>query len=138
MKKTQMRQLLLPLAMAAPAVYAWIAAGAWKGAGIFPRMCAGLMFTGCAVTALQILLGQTEAAKTDLKGYLRAFALPLMIVIYIRVMPVLGYLPATAVLCASVMLFLGYRSWKYLLLSTAAGTLLIYVLFKIILKVPLP
>lgn len=138
MKKAGLWQQLLPLAMAALACFAWNEAGAWKTAGIFPRMVSVLMLIGAVITSAQTFLGQTGAAETGLRGYARAFTLPLMVVIYIRLLPVVGYLPATAALCASVMLFLRYRNWPFLILSTAAGTGLVYVLFKIILKVPLP
>ena len=62
----------------------------------------------------------------------------LMILVYTILLPRIGYIIPTLLLCACIMLLLNYRKLPVIGLCSCIAVAVIFVLFKIILKVPLP
>ena len=61
-----------------------------------------------------------------------------MILLYTILLPRIGYIIPTLLLCACIMLLLNYRKLPVIGLCACIAVAVIFVLFKIILKVPLP
>lgn len=131
-------ELSLPAAMTILAVYVLAASRSLKSAGTFPTMCAVLMLIGVLVTVVQTVAQKEKSVSFSGLEYRRALLLPVFLLLYALVLPYIGYLITTFVLCVIITRMLGYRNYVFLLLSAGLGTGTVFVLFKIILKVPLP
>lgn len=57
---------------------------------------------------------------------------------YVLLLKKIGYIVDTILLAAVTMWFLNYRNVKAILLSSVGFTLIVYAIFKVLLKVPLP
>ena len=57
---------------------------------------------------------------------------------YVLLLEIAGYVICTFVLVAFIIRFLGYTNWKVILLCSAATVAATYVIFGVLLSVPLP
>ena len=139
-KKDILLELSLPVVMAALGIFVLIKAESIKpkSAATFPRICAVLMLIGVAVTILQILVAKKKMTHFEGLRVEKALLLLLMILVYTILLPRIGYIIPTLLLCACIMLLLNYRKLPVIGLCSCIAVVVIFVLFKIILKVPLP
>lgn len=138
--KDWLLELSMPAAMAALGIYVLNASQKIKpkSAGVFPRLCAWVMLIGVVITVIQIIISKKKTTHFEGKKWWKALLLLAMIGLYIFLLPKIGYLIPTIALCASVMVLLQYRNWTVVSLVSVIAVAVIFVLFKIILKVPLP
>ena len=131
-KKDILLELSLPVVMAALGIFVLIKAESIKpkSAATFPRICAVLMLIGVAVTILQILVTKKKTTHFEGLRVEKALFLLLMILLYTILLPRIGYIIPT--------LLLNYRKLPVIGLCSCIAVVVIFVLFKIILKVPLP
>lgn len=94
---------------------------------------AALLGGGCRETA-----ESRNADKPDARGALRALAAALMVAAYCALLPLLHFLPASALFLAGMMLFLGERRWWSIAAVAVAAPLVLYALFALFLGVRLP
>ena len=129
-KKDILLELSLPVVMAALGIFVLIKAESIKpkSAATFPRICAVLMLIGVAVTILQILVTKKKTTHFEGLRVEKALLLLLMILVYTILLPRIGY----------IILLLNYRKLPVIGLCSCIAVVVIFVLFKIILKVPLP
>ena len=129
-KKDILLELSLPVVMAALGIFVLIKAESIKpkSAATFPRICAVLMLIGVAVTILQILVTKKKTTHFEGLRVEKALLLLLMILLYTILLPRIGYIIPT----------LNYRKLPVIGLCSCIAVVVIFVLFKIILKVPLP
>ncbi len=80
-------------------------------------------------------LDDNEFSWRLFKGPLIVF---LIMVVYVFLMNYIHFFPATILFVPGLMWYLGVRSWKTLLLTTAGINLFIYLLFIVELNVQLP
>jgi len=73
----------------------------------------------------------------ELLDWLRTLEYAAYFLVYVMIVPRLGYLPATLVFCLLVTLRAGYRSPKFIIWSLVGGFIIV-VVFKTLLKVKLP
>lgn len=139
-KKDILLELSLPVVMAALGIFVLIKAESIKpkSAATFPRICAVLMLVGVAVTILQILVTKKKTTHFEGLRVEKALLLLLMILLYTILLPRIGYIIPTLLLCACIILLLNYRKLPVIGLCSCIAVVVIFVLFKIILKVPLP
>jgi hypothetical protein len=140
-KKDLLLELSMPTVMAALAVFFLVKAASIKpkSAGIFPTICAVLLLIGVAITVIQIFAVQEKTTRFEGLRVEKALLLLLILVLYaVVLLPNIGYIISTLLLCASVMLLLGYRNLPVVGICSVVAVALIFVLFKVILKVPLP
>lgn len=76
--------------------------------------------------------------KPDGRRALRVLAVALMVAAYCALLPLMRFLPATALFLAGMMLYLGERRWWSIAAVAVAAPLLLYVLFALGLGVRLP
>jgi len=133
-------EISMPLVMAALAGFVLIQSESIRpdSAAIFPRMCAILMLIGVAITVIQILVKKEKTVNLEGRRVDKALLLLLMLVVYVILLPRIGYIIPTILLCACVMLALNYRKLTTIALCSCAAVAIMFVVFKIILKVPLP
>lgn len=94
---------------------------------------AALLGGGCRETA-----ESRNAGKPDARGALRVLAAALMVAAYCALLPLLHFLPASALFLAGMMLFLGERRWWSIAAVAVAAPLVLYALFALGLGVRLP
>lgn len=138
--KDWLLELSMPAVMAALGIYVLKAADSIKpkSAGTFPRMCAIFLLIGVAVTVIQIIVSKKKTVHFENLQWWKALLLLAMVLAYTLLLPAVGYLIPTIVLCASIMVLLRYRNWKVICIVSVIAVAVIFVLFKVVLKVPLP
>lgn len=94
---------------------------------------AALLGGGCRETAKS-----RNADKPDARGALRVLAAALMVAAYCALLPLLHFLPASALFLVGMMLFLGERRWWSIAAVAVAAPLVLYALFALFLGVRLP
>lgn len=133
-------ELSMPAVMAALGIFVLNQANSIKpkSAATFPRICAWILLIGVAVTVLQIIISKKKTTHFENLHWWKAFLLLGMIIVYTLLLPKIGYLIPTVVLCASIMILLRYRNWVVIAACSVGAVAVVFVLFKIALKVPLP
>ena len=81
--------------------------------------------------------GRGESISAEVFDWIRSTEYALWFMAYVFAVPVIGYLPATLVFCASLTWRLGYRSRRMMLAALATGVASV-VLFKTLLEVKIP
>jgi putative tricarboxylic transport membrane protein len=79
-----------------------------------------------------------EAKPMDYTRHLRAVGMIAIGAVYVAIVPYLGYILSIALLLLSVALYNGKRPSSGLLLFSALGSVVFYLLFVRVLDVPLP
>lgn len=106
--------------------------------GAFPTLIGGFML----IVALFILYTtlKQKASKVNFKNINKRKVLEVLIalVLYVALFRVVGYLIDTFLICVFVILTLGYKKYKLAALCAAGTTAVVFVVFKLVLGVPLP
>lgn len=110
---------------------------------VFPRAIGGLLVAlGCLYTVL-VALGKTQAAPNLAGSHARRFGVAAVMLGWAFALPALGFLISSAIAFALLLLLAQHERWtpRTVLLYGAVGALVLvglYVLFKLVLQVPLP
>ena len=108
------------------------------GAGLFPFLCGLIIF----IESLMLLFfkGQTRDAKTSSNSYERKhlLSMSMIFILWILLMPVLGYIPITFLAAVSFSKAIGLEGWRKPVLLAAGITVFCYLLFDVYLYVDLP
>jgi hypothetical protein len=80
---------------------------------------------------------QSAEIRTEVLHWARALEYVAWFMVYVRVVPILGYLPTTVLFCPVLALRLGYRSHRVLLGAVVTGVITV-VIFKGFLSVRIP
>lgn len=130
-------------------ILAYISASKWKvmlgsdpaGPGGIPKiLSAGIAIIGIILIAGSFLMKKKEQGKPLYSRSELQITILLVVIslAYLLVLPYIGYLLATPLLIAGILLSLGSRSVKSLLLISLISTLVLFVLFYSVLRVNLP
>lgn len=130
-------------------IFAYMAASQWKvmvgadpaGPGGIPKILSvGIAAIGIILIAGSFLMKNKQKEKPlfTRKELMITVSLLAICLVYILVLPYIGYLLATPLLIASILFSLGSRSAKSILLISAITTLLLFLMFYSVLKVNLP
>ena len=110
--------------------------------GYMPLAATGLGVTVCGFWALESLrslgAGQAEHFDVSVSDGLRFVLILAAGLIYVVGFMVLGALTATAIMVPTVAWALGYRCLKVIPLTTLGFTLTLWVVFRLLLAIPLP
>jgi hypothetical protein len=106
--------------------------------GIFPRLV-GVFMLIVAVFLFSTTIIQ-KTSKVDFKNINGKKVIEVLgvMALYIALFRFIGYLIDTFLLCAYIMTTLGYKKYKLAALFSAAATIVVFAVFKVLLKVPLP
>ena len=112
---------------------------------IFPRFVSVCLFIiSCVlliqgITAVQGRTGEKSLPPTIDKVFLIRLFLGILIgYAYTRLLPLAGYLGATPPFIAGIMLVFNEKRWLKIVATSVITTGLLYILFRIIFRVPLP
>ena len=112
---------------------------------IFPRFVSACLFIISAVLVLQgitrVRKGSREAKpglRTNKAFMVRLFAGVVMGYAYTRLLPVTGYIVATPPFIAGIMLLFHEKRWVKIVATSIITTVILYILFRMIFRVPLP
>lgn len=109
-----------------------------------PYVVTILIAVCAAVDLIQIGFKEKRRAEKesktyfDRRGILRVFLSILAMAVYLLTVKMLGFVVATILLVAVIMLLMGSRNWKQILLVSVLLTLVVYVVFKLGLNLRLP
>lgn len=138
-KKKILIDLSMPIVFIAISLWMIIESATFTGEeGGFPTLIGYFML----IVALFILfttLMQKES-KVNFKNINKRKVIVVFIalVLYVALFKLIGYVLSTFFLCAYVITTLGYKNYKLTMLISVGVTLVVFVLFKIVLGVPLP
>lgn len=112
---------------------------------IFPRFISVCLFMISALLLAQGIVGVRKNASgkrvklTINKAFLiRFFSCILIAYAYTRLLTVTGYVVATPLFIAGIMLLFNEKKWWKIMITSIITTSLLYILFRIIFRVPLP
>lgn len=108
-----------------------------KSDAAFPTVAAVVMLLGAIPTWIQAIKGTMSHEKIDLFALLRIIFLAAVLYLYVFFLKSVGYLICTFLLCVIVLFSLGYEKKLIAVLYSAVMTGTVYILFKILLHVPL-
>lgn len=137
-KKNLLIELSMPVFMGILAVLVIAASGSMGSEGVFPRLIAYLLLIGALVTAVQTVRSTEKTVILENLNWKRVVLVFVMLLAYILLLDRIGYILSTFLLCAGVIRLLGYRSYFRIVLCSAVTVALVFVLFKVLLLVPLP
>ena len=103
---------------------------------VFAALLGAARLGGCRGTAER--RDEQRAGKPDGRRARRVFITALMAAAYCALLPLIRFLPATALFLAAMMLFLGERRWWVIAAVAVAAPLVLYALFALGLGVRLP
>ena len=137
-KKQLIMELFMPVVFIAMAVYFIVNAVPMGSEGVFPLIC-GVLQLGVAVyLVIKTLVTKNVVLKLEGLNVKKALLTILALIIYVLVLEPIGYCLSTFLLVGFVIWFLGYRNWKIILLSAVLTVGATYVIFGLLLHVPLP
>lgn len=112
---------------------------------VFPRFVSTCLFILSITLLIQGIAGakkNSEQKKVQTMFY-KVFILRLLLMIllaffYTRILPLIGYVLATPPFVAGAMLLFNEKRWIWIIAFSIITTALLYVLFRMIFRVPLP
>ncbi len=112
---------------------------------VFPRFVSACLFILSVTLLIQGIAGvkkDSEQKKVQSTIY-KVFILKLLLMIllaffYTRILPIAGYAVATPPFVAGAMLLFNEKRWIWIIAVSIITTALLYILFRIVFKIPLP
>jgi len=112
---------------------------------VFPQFVSVCLFILSLVLLIQGVTGvkkESEQKKVKLAlnniFLLKMLTMIILAFFYIRVLPLTGYKIATPLFLASSMLLFNEKRWFMIVIVSIVATALLYILFRIVFKIPLP
>lgn len=111
---------------------------------LFPRVISAGLFIAAAVLTMQGVRGVVKGRAAKMaKIRFNATAARLLAMIgisfiYIRILETVGYVASTPLFIAGTMVCFNEKRWKWILIISVATTVILYFLFRMIFRVPLP
>ncbi len=108
---------------------------------LFPRIISLSLFIMAMILFLQVWKKRSslsETAKISSFPWARFLAMTLLAFVYTRILEVLSYIIATPFLLAGLMIVFYEKNWLKITMFTVSATFIIYIIFRIFFKVPLP
>lgn len=111
--------------------------GGAPGPARLPLIYAGLLCVSGIALAVGALRADAEGVSVQLHGTGRAMVLAGSTIAYLALLPVLGFVAASLLWFVVVVLFLE-RRWRPAVIGAAVLVPGVYVIFRLVLSVPLP
>ena len=128
----------MPVVFIAVSVYFIVNAIPMGSEGIFPLICAVLQLGVAVYLIIKTLIKKDVVLKLEGLNVMKALLTVAALIIYVLVMDKIGYCLSTFLLVGFIIWFLGYRNWKIILVSAALTVAATYLIFGVLLHVPLP
>ena len=131
-------ELLMPVIFIGISIYFIVGSIPMGSEGYFPLIC-GVGQLLCAIGLLiKVIWKQNKVVKYEGLDIPKVILVIAALAAYVLLLEVAGYVICTLVLVAFIIRFLGYTNWKVNLLCSAATVAATYVIFGVLLSVPLP
>ena len=128
----------MPVLFIALSIYFIVASIPMGGEGTFPLICAVLQLATAIYLLGKTLIKHEVVVKTEGLNVGKAALTVAALIIYVLVLEKIGYCLSTFLLVGFIIWFLGYKNWKIILLCAALTVAATYVIFGLLLNVPLP
>lgn len=139
MNKCKLSVLLMPIFFLILGIYIVVSASMMSTTeGTFPRMVGVLTVI---VAGVQLYNDIKKKNHKDIFGnsnILKVTEATIVLFAYVYLLEKIGYIVDTILLSATTMYFLNYRNIKMVVISSVGFTVLVFIIFKMLLKVPLP
>jgi len=131
-------------------IVGFMSASKWKvlfatdpaGPGAIPKiLCGGILIVGVILIAGSVFMKQKEGAAAPFctaKELRLTLAMTASCLLYILLLSRIGYLLATPLLVAAILLIVGLRTPRVILMVSVLGTIVLFLIFYSLLKVNLP
>lgn len=137
--KNKIVSLLCPSAFLLFGIYIIVESTKFKSTdGIFPIMTAVLLIAVSLIQFVKDLLTKEHKDRFADSNILQVLEYVAALLLYAFLFKKIGYILDTLWLTGYTMFALRYRDWKKLLLISVGITAVLYFIFRILLKVPLP
>lgn len=137
-KKKQIVELSFPVFLALLGIFIVVVSFNYGSEGIFPRMVGGGLTLSSLGLIIKIIKNKAYVTNFEGKNIKNVASIVLALLAYIFLFNSIGYIISTFILAAFVIYQLGYRNIVVNLIVSAAATGVVFVIFKILLKVSLP
>lgn len=147
----QKRDIILSIIIMLISVYVYFTGREFtKGAEVFPIFLSGAIFLLSTILLIKSVVNlqrqsvQTaeetghEGEEKTLKGKLLPYIVFLMIVVYVLLIPVIGFFTISTLFIIAILILLGVRKVLYYILTLLILIGGIYFLFVVQLKIPIP
>jgi len=104
----------------------------------FPKIISISLFIAAIVLMMSSIKMKAQEKKKKEHNYWRAGIVVAGLILYILILGWLGYLFSTGLLTAYVIFILGYHKRKQTIIIATVATVVFYLIFKLLLNVPLP
>jgi len=139
MKKNKILAILCPLAFLLFGIWIVIESSTFRGTdGTFPKMAGVLMIAVSLIQLIKDFCAKEHKNKFEGGNNIRVLEYVAALILYVFLIKKIGYVFDTLWLTAFTMFALGYKNWKGLVIYPVAITAILYLLFGVLLKVPLP
>lgn len=139
MSKNKIVELLCPISFLLFGIYIRVTTISMsKRDAMFPNMVAYVII---AVSIIELLADlRKKEYKDRFKGvnFLKLLECVIAMMLYVVLLKKIGFIIDTFLLSAFTMYALDYKNYKVLAIASVAITVVIFVVFKLLLKVPLP
>jgi len=112
---------------------------------VFPQFVSACLFILALVLFIQGITGikkESEQKKVKLAlnniFLLKILTMIILAFFYLRILPLAGYIIATPLFLAGSMLLFNEKRWFLIVPVSIVATALLYILFRIVFKIPLP
>lgn len=122
-----------------PAQTAWVArTSLFAQPAFWPAVAIGVMIVFSALHLLGAVVSERIPGRlAEVLYWARSLEFAIWFMAYVAIVPLLGYLPSTALFCASLSYRMGYRSLRWMGISVLFAAAVV-LLFKSFLQVKLP
>lgn len=103
-----------------------------------PQLVTILIFVFSIILLIQSLVFKKDRyVEINFKKEIKLLVFILMLVMYLILMPILGFLISSLVFCTGSLVYLKSRSWRHYV-STYIVVVALHIIFTMVLNVPLP
>lgn len=110
------------------------------GPNVFPQFLAVMLFITSIMLIVNAVKGksQTDLEGINLAGFIRTAITVGISIAYLIIMQFIGFFVATVIFLYTMITYLGQKSLITRIISSAAVSIIVYLIFKDFLKIPLP
>ena len=137
-KKQLAIELAMPIVFILMGIYVIVEAMGMGSEGVFPIMSAGVLLLCAVYLIFEILKKQKAIVKLEGVNLKMVGLTVLTLIIYVVLLKKIGYVIDTFLLSAFIMRALGYKKVPVIALCSALAVAVTFVVFKVLLSVPLP
>lgn len=137
-KKQLLLELFMPVMFMAISIYFIVESVPMGGEGVFPLICSVIQLITAIYLLIKTLLKRETTVKLDGLDAKKTLLTVVALVIYVLVLDRIGYCISTFLLVVFIIWFLGYRNWKVTLPCAALTVAATFLIFDVLLNVPLP